>query len=40
MKKLVVATILGLFALTGAAFAVEACCDGGPCCEAVMDCCD
>ncbi len=33
-------TLALTFGLGGAAYAASACCDGGPCCEDPMPCCD
>lgn len=38
MKKMVLSVVLAL-SFAGTAYAA-ACCDGGPCCEMQMPCCD
>lgn len=41
MKKWILAALIAVFGLTGAAYAGKACCDGNqPCCEEPADCCD
>lgn len=40
MLRTLLSTLVLLFAFGTAAHASQPCCDGGPCCEDAMPCCD